>query len=58
MAGTIVFVDRLPKCDICDREAQYDAKTKQGLWGYLCTVCFKEHGVGLGTGKGQTLVQR
>ncbi|MBT0774168.1 hypothetical protein KIH74_34805 [Kineosporia sp. J2-2] len=38
------------------RIAQYDAKTRQGPWANLCPDCFAEHGIGLGTGKGQRLV--
>lgn len=47
----------LPRCDLgCGREAHYDARTRQGPWGYLCDECFEEFGVGLGTGNGQRLV--
>lgn len=46
------------RCDICSHEFTagdkvYDAKTKQGPWGTLCSTCFQMHGVGLGTGLGQ-----
>jgi hypothetical protein len=51
------------ECQVCERPfvgvhydgagVYYDAKTKYGPWGFLCEKCFKEHGVGLGTGKGQ-----
>lgn len=37
-------------------EAVYDGKTKEGPWAFMCEKCFKEHGVGLGTGRGQKLV--
>lgn len=43
-------------CDICRRAiaAQfYDARTRSGPWAILCPTCFKQHGVGLGTGFGQ-----
>lgn len=58
--GTTATLDRLPACDLCGHgtKATYDAKTKQGPWGFLCKPCFDEHGVGLGTGKGQRLVLR
>lgn len=48
----------IPECDICTdgTPAGYDAKTKQGPWGYLCEMHFRSHGVGLGTGRGQRLV--
>jgi len=50
------IVTEAQTCDICGKEAKYDAKTKAGPWGYLCEGCFKVHGVGLGLGKGQRLV--
>ena len=31
----------------------FDARTKQGPWGNICSQCFARYGVGLGTGKGQ-----
>lgn len=50
-------------CEMCNesgfsptkysKRAQYDAKTKLGVWAYMCENCFKIHGVGLGLGKGQ-----
>jgi len=56
-AHTQVTVPVLPKCDIhADRTAAYDAKTTSGPWGYLCSDCFAEHGIGLGLGLGQRLV--
>lgn len=54
--GTIAYVAELPMCNFCQtREAAYDAKTKQGPWGYMCQQCFEKHGVGLGLGQGQIL---
>ncbi len=43
-------------CDICQKKfegAFIDAATVSGRWGLLCTSCHKQHGVGLGTGRGQ-----
>jgi len=43
-------------CDLCYKpfaSTFYDARTKQGRWGLLCRSCFKEYGMGLGTGLGQ-----
>ena len=45
-------------CGICEvgldcAETFYDARTERGPWGLLCPECFRAHGVGLGTGKGQ-----
>lgn len=52
-----VVVTRLPNCDVCRaKPAAYDAKTKSGPWGNLCEDCYKEHGIGLGTGLGQRLI--
>ena len=45
------------KCDICKKPTKdyfADARTKMGPWGILCLQCLKDHGVGIGTGKGQT----
>jgi hypothetical protein len=50
-------VTELHKCDICKNiDAQYDAKTIHGPWGYLCQSCFDQIGLGLGLGLGQKLV--
>lgn len=49
-------VDKRPQCDMCRKaEAQYDGKTTSGPWAYMCLACYRLHGVGLGTGKGQRL---
>lgn len=55
-----VEVEKLPPCDFCEQVngpklATYDGKTKSGSWAYMCEQHFKEHGVGLGLGKGQRL---
>ena len=55
--GIEAIVPKLPKCDICGKTAVYDCKTKMGSWGNLCEVCFKTFGIGLGTGKGQKLIE-
>lgn len=53
---TTATVESLPACDIHgDHPAAYDARTRTGQWGFLCEAAFREHGVGLGTGKGQRL---
>lgn len=33
------------KCDLCDCEAVYDAKTTMGPWGFLCQAHFDTYGV-------------
>lgn len=45
-------------CDICGKLARYDGRTTGGSWAYMCEECFIEHGVGLGTGKGQKLIYK
>ena len=58
--NTEVVVDRLPNCDVSAAHgpASYDAKTKDGPWGYLCEECYGHLGIGLGLGLGQRLVVR
>lgn len=58
-----VEVEVLPHCDLCKAfgqlptEAEYDAKTLQGPWAFMCDQHWRFHGVGcLGTGYGQRLV--
>jgi hypothetical protein len=58
-----VVVEAIPQCDMCEivwgvkKEAAVDGKTKNGPWANMCETCFKKHGVGLGTGKGQRYVK-
>jgi len=56
MSKNQTIVDKKPKCDFCDNEAVYDAKTHKGPWAFLCEQHFQEHAIGLGIGKGQKLV--
>lgn len=56
----VVWMSERPTtCDGCNRPLSlsgdffYDARTRWGPWGILGECCFKEVGVGLGTGKGQ-----
>lgn len=53
---TKVEVFTLPSCSFCGGVAKYDGKTKLGPWANMCQSCFKEHGIGLGLGKGQELI--
>lgn len=44
------------KCDICKGtlgSVFYDCATKLGQWGILCHSCWKQHAIGIGTGRGQ-----
>ncbi len=45
-------------CDICrgtlrTGESFYDGRVFMGSWAWMCSVCFDEHGVGVGPGRGQ-----
>lgn len=43
-------------CDFCGSaypQTLIDGKTTDGPWAIMCKECFKVHGVGLGTGRGQ-----
>jgi hypothetical protein len=60
-----VKVAALPKCDLHkyfkgdpNVTAHYDGKTIEGPWAYMCEDCFRDYGIGLGTGRGQRLVVR
>jgi hypothetical protein len=44
------------KCDICGGSLEkgwVDGAINMGPWANMCMKCFKKHGKGLGTGKGQ-----
>lgn len=59
MPSNYTIVSEKPKCDVCGHpQAEYDGKTKIGLWAYMCEICFERFGVGLGIGKGQKLLLR
>ena len=45
------------KCDFCHNIAEVDGKTKEGPWANMCLGCFGDHGIGLGTGRGQMLIK-
>jgi len=53
-----VYVEELPNCYFCGRTAEFDGKTQEGPWAFMCAACFAVHGVGLGLGKGQRLRPR
>jgi hypothetical protein len=48
-----ILVKEFPKCDVCSREAHYDAKTYLGFWANLCPECMEALGIGIGMGVGQ-----
>lgn len=56
MSLTTVKMQTRPTCDICGKPAEYDGRTIQGPWAYMCESCFNTHGVGLGTGIGQKII--
>lgn len=58
-----VEVSTIPDCDICGLTghkvpAKYDAATTQGPWANVCQRHFDQYCFGLGTGRGQRLIQR
>jgi len=53
-----VYVEELPNCYFCGKTAEFDGKTQEGPWAFMCAACFAVHGVGLGLGKGQRLRPR
>ena len=56
--GEAIMVGRLPECDFCGNQAEYDAKTIYGPWATMCEACWtrKAQSKLLGMGKGQRLV--
>lgn len=50
-----VFVNDIPKCDLCEQPAAVNGKTVHGPWAYMCQRHFQAIGVGLGLGRGQQL---
>ena len=55
--------DDIPQCDIHLHvhrtpgvPATVDGATRSGRWAYMCEDCFREHGVGLGIGRGSRLL--
>lgn len=42
-------------CQFCGRQPEtvIDGRTTQGVWAWMCEVCHKVHGIGIGAGKGQ-----
>lgn len=56
-AGMIVLnKPQSEHCDICRfpiENIYIDGRTKMGPWANMCYKCYKQHGVGLGTGSGQ-----
>jgi len=57
MSKVIILKESAPsECQLCHEaitDSFIDGRTIQGPWGYMCLRCHREHGVGLGTGKGQ-----
>lgn len=52
------YVTSLPKCDFCEKQAEYDGRTVMGPWANMCIKHFGQYGTGLGTGRGQQLEVR
>ena len=61
---TTARVTQFPKCDLCKdsdiftppEDAQYDGRTRSGIWAFMCARHFETDGTGLGLGKGQLLI--
>jgi len=51
-----VEMDRIPTCNFCENDAEYDGATSVGPWAYMCETHFSQYGTGLGLGVGQKLV--
>ena len=52
-------VYKLPKCNFCDSDAEYDARTIENyaIWANFCGTHFETHSTGeLGSGLGQKLI--
>ena len=57
--NTIAEVTKLPKCNYCDCDAEYDARTIENytIWANFCETHFETHSTGeLGLGLGQKLI--
>ena len=51
-----VIVSKLPKCDVCDETAHYDAQVDPyRSWMFLCDYHFEKFNCRLGLGRGQKL---
>ena len=63
---TTARVSKLPECDLCKdsniftppEEAQYDGRTRSGIWAFMCARHFQTNGTGLGLGRGQRLITK
>ena len=38
-----VLLPEQPGCDICGKDAKYDAPTVMGPWAYLCNLCYARY---------------
>ena len=57
--NTLAEVTKLPKCNYCDSDAEYDARTIENyaIWANFCGTHFETHSTGeLGSGLGQKLI--
>jgi hypothetical protein len=48
---------KFPECSFCSTKAIIDGRTQMGPWGFMCEEHYLESGVGLGTGRGQLLIE-
>lgn len=58
MSLTEARVARIPKCNFCGADAEYDFKTVTGQWAFGCREDYEAYRLyaNLGTGMGQRLV--
>ena len=42
------IASELKPCAFCGLPAQYDDKTRMGMWANMCKACHQKHGVGIG----------
>jgi len=57
-SGTEAEVFNIPKCQFCDKDAEYDASTSfGGSWAYMCKGHWKMQNGRVGLGIGQKLIK-
>jgi hypothetical protein len=55
------WAGKITTCDVCEGTVStmfVDGRMTAGPWANMCRVCFVNHGVGLGTGRGQKYVKQ
>ncbi len=58
--GTVAFVSKFPKCDLCESQAEYDFQSKRGPWAFGCSAhwiqlrAYVDLGIGQGAETGDS----